>query len=294
MKKLTYSILISLFIFNLTAFAQVLEIGNFSLKAKDGAEIISLKKNGEVVVNQQVIGKLSSDGKLTDTSGKTMATITDLGLVTDSDKINYGLIYKNGILDNGSRRQIGWTKDGKFELSDKDLLTISPNKKKFYQTASFLIMLNFFVKQTFTPPTEAEQIEQNKLNYKDSDIVLSIETGMCNGRCESLLTIFGNGNLAYTSGFDKPGILTVVGKTTRAKINKLLQRAANINFPNLPDAPARPHVHDGASVTTKVWFNGKLIKIGCGAGEGCPKEALKFSEFITELFAEDLAKLNRR
>jgi hypothetical protein len=293
MKKLTYSILISLFIFNLTAFAQVLQIGKFSLKTTDGNEIISLNKNGEVTVNQQVIGKLSKDGKLTDTSGKTMAAIDDSGLVTDGDKTNYGLIDKNGNASNGSGRQLGWTKDGKFKLSDKDSLTISPNKKKFYQTASFLIMLNFWVKQTFTPPTESEQIEQNKLNYKDSDVILSIETGRCNGDCESLLTIFGNGNLGYTGGRFSGGY-TVVGKTTRAKINQLLQKAAEINFPNLPDAPPRPHVHDGASVTTRVWFNGKLIKIGCGAGEGCPKEAVKFSEFISQLFAEDFTKLYRK
>jgi hypothetical protein len=86
--------------------AQVLEIGNFSLKADDGTEIISLKKNGEVVVNQQVIGKLSSDGRLTDTNGKASLAISEFGLVPDSDKINYGLIYKHGILDNGSQRQI--------------------------------------------------------------------------------------------------------------------------------------------------------------------------------------------
>ncbi len=291
MKKLIYSILISIFLLNIVCSAQVLKIDNFLLKQNGETEVISLKKSGEVSVNQQVIGKLSKDGFLKDTNGKTIAAISKLGLVTDGDKTNYGMIDKNGSINNGSGKSLNWTKDGKFQVSEKDYLTISPNKKKFYQTASFLILLNFMVKQSFLPPTQSELIEDAKFNYKDTDVVLSIETGVCQGNCDSLLTLFGNGNLAYTGSYRSSNGVTVVGKTTRTKINQLLQKAEDINFPNLPPAPSRPYVHDGSSTTTRVWFDGKLIKIGCAVGEGCPIEAVVFSEFIHTLFAEEINKL---
>jgi hypothetical protein len=156
MNKILGAIIVSVFFLGAFASAQSLKIDNFSIKQNGETEMISLKKNGEVSVNQQVVGKLSKDGFLKDMSGKTIAAISKLGLVTDGDKTNYGMIDKNGSINNGSGKSLDWTQDGKFKVSDKDFLTISPNKKKYYQTASFLILLNFMVKQSFSPPTQSE------------------------------------------------------------------------------------------------------------------------------------------
>jgi hypothetical protein len=293
MKNLHLPILISIVLLNIVCSAQTLKIDSFSLKVNGEAEIISLSKSGEVSIDQQVIWRLSADGRLADLSGKTIVALSSFGLVTDADDVSYAIIDKNGSLSVATGSSLGWTQDGKFKISKTEFLTISSNKKNLYRTASFLIFLKFWIKQSFSPPTESELVDSTRLKYKDTDIVMSIETGTCEGSCDSLLLIYGNGKITYRgSRYSRAG-MTVVGQTTRTKINQLLQTIDKINFPSLPLTPAMPHVDDGSSTTTLVWSKGKLIKTGCEVGEPCPEEAIAFRRFFDRLFAEELAKLTK-
>lgn len=108
--------------------------------------VISLKKNGQLTVHSKRIGGLKSDGSLRNLNGKIIAAIDKEGMVTDGDKKPLGIVDKNGGIGFGSGTKMSWMKDGKFAVSGKEFLTISPNKKKPYQTASLLILLNFFSK----------------------------------------------------------------------------------------------------------------------------------------------------
>ena len=58
------------------------------------------------------------------------------------------MIDKRGNIDFGSGRKIGWMAGGKFNVSDKEFLTLSSDKKNLYKTASFLIFLKSFSKKT--------------------------------------------------------------------------------------------------------------------------------------------------
>lgn len=107
MKKLIFSILISIFLLSVVYSAQVLKIDEFALKANGGATTVSLKKNGEVAVENQSVGVLSGDEQLKDLSGKTLAAIDKQGKATDGDKKVIGLIDKNGNIDFGSGKKIG-------------------------------------------------------------------------------------------------------------------------------------------------------------------------------------------
>jgi hypothetical protein len=144
MNKIFGVIIISVVFLSAVVSAQSLKIDNFSIKANGETELISVKKDGKVTVNGKQIGVLQADGKLKDLQGKTLAEIDKTGKVTVNNEPPLVLINKNGGLDNGSGKILGWSKDGKFDLSDAKFLTVSPNKKKFYQTASFLIFLYFY------------------------------------------------------------------------------------------------------------------------------------------------------
>ncbi len=154
MNKIFGVIIVSVVFLSAVVSAQSLKIDNFSIKANGETEVISVKKDGKVTVNGKQMGVLQADGKLKDLAGKTLAEIDKTGKVTINDK-PLVLINKNGGLDNGSGKILGWSKDGKFDISESKFLTISPNKKKFYQTASFLIFLYFFAegKVITTGPT---------------------------------------------------------------------------------------------------------------------------------------------
>jgi hypothetical protein len=147
-EKLIFSILISFFLLSIVCSAQILKIDEFSLEANGEGEIISLKKNGELTVENQKIGVLSGDGYLKDLEGKTLAAIDEQGKVVDGDKKAIGLIDKRGNINFGSGKVIGWTAGSKFNVSEKEFLTLSPDKKNLYKTASFLIFLKSFSKKT--------------------------------------------------------------------------------------------------------------------------------------------------
>ena len=125
-----------------------MKIDDISIKANGEADLITLKKDGKVTIDNSTVGVLSNDGKFRDLSGKTIAEINKQGKVTDRNKKILATVNKNGEVDNGSGEKFGWTKDGKFSVSGKDFFTIAPDKKKFYQTAAFLIFLYMSVKES--------------------------------------------------------------------------------------------------------------------------------------------------
>jgi hypothetical protein len=56
--------------------------------------------------------------------------------------------------------------------------------------------------------------------------VLSIETGICRDNCDSLLTLFGNGNLAYSGSYTSPSGVTVIGKNHANKNQSIIANIA--------------------------------------------------------------------
>ena len=141
MKKIPGFVVITLVFLSLSASAQNLKIDNISIKANGQTEVILLKKDGQIIMNGSPIGVLTSDGKLKDLNGKTAVEIDKQGKVIIDDPKMHLTINKDGEIDNGSGKKISWTKDGKLNISDNDFITISPNKKKFRQTAAFLMAL---------------------------------------------------------------------------------------------------------------------------------------------------------
>lgn len=125
-----------------------MKIDEFSLKANGEVEVILLKKNGEVTIDNQRVGVLFGDGQLKDSDGKTLARIDKQGQVSGEDKKVVALIDKKGNIDFDSGKIIGWTAGGKFNVSEKEFLTLSPDKKNLYKTASFLIFLNYSSNKT--------------------------------------------------------------------------------------------------------------------------------------------------
>ncbi len=159
MNKLFCTAVISLFFLISFTSAQSLQIDDFSIKVNGEAEMISIKKDGKVTVHGDQIGVLDANGTLKNLAGKTLATIDKTGKVTANGKL-LGIVDKNGKYDNGSGMEIEWTKDGKFNLFETKFLTVSPNKKEFYQTAAFLIVLNTFASEVKTGNPTALSIDK--------------------------------------------------------------------------------------------------------------------------------------
>lgn len=289
MKKLTYSILLSFFLLNVVCSAQILKIEDFSLKMNGENEMISLKKNGEIIVNNQVAGKLSADGKVKNLEGKIVAAIDKQGKAADGEK-TIGLIDKKGEIDFGSGKRTGWSKDGKFKISDENFLSISPNKPKFYRTASFLILLNYFVKQTSSATVETSLNPQ--FNYKETDVVASIAADS-GGRypVDYSLIVYGDGTIVYTNS-NFHGIGNKV-KTTKAKIDVLRQKADELTFPKPQTTAAAPFVHDALSYTMQIWHKGDLKRISWSTGTELPQELSDFYDFLNKFFEPEISAANK-
>lgn len=143
MKKNIGIVIFAVFILSSFASAQSLKIDNFSIKVNGETEMISVKKDGKVTAHGDQIGVLDANGILKDLKGKMLGTIDRSGKVTVNNKA-IGNIDKDGSFDTGSGIKLEWTEDGKFNLTDSKVLTVSPNKKELYQTATFLIVLYSF------------------------------------------------------------------------------------------------------------------------------------------------------
>lgn len=300
MNKIFGAIIVSVFLLSSFASAQSLKIGNFSIKANGETEMISVKKDGKIEVNGVSIGVLRKDGKLNDTNGKMIAEIDKTGKVTANGK-PLGIINKNGEYDNGSGKKIGWTQDGKFNFSDSKFVTISPNNKKFHQTATFLIFLYLFADQVKTDsPTvsiENEKIE-GKFKYQDSDLVASIAKSPGRGEIENRgysIKIYGDGRIVHAGETVYAKRVPPNKKDIQVKINRFLQKAEEIDFLAIYEknsAQAVPFVHDGITTSTGVWLNGSYREVSCGVGSYCTEEISELHKYFVQLFADDMSRKN--
>lgn len=301
MKEILGAIIISVFLLSSFASAQSLKIGNFSIKADGETEIISVKKDGEIEVNGVLIGVLQKDGKLKDTNGKIIAEIDKTGKVIANGK-PLGIVNKNGEYDNGSGKKISWTQGGKFNFSESKYATISPNNKKFHQTATFLIFLYLFadkVKTELPTVSIADEKLEGKFKYQDSDLVASIAKSPGRGEIENRgysVKIFGDGRITHAGETVYAKRVPPNKKEIQVKINRFLQKAEEIEFleiyEKISEKPAAPFVHDGITTSIGVWINGIYRRIDCGGSEFCTEELRELQKYFVQLFADDMSRKN--
>ena len=298
MNKIFGAIIISLAFFNLFSLAQSLKVDNFLIKANGETELISVKKDGKVLVHGDQIGTLQEDGKLKDLQDKTLAEIDKTGKVTANGK-PLGIVNKDGEYDNGSGKIIGWTQGGKFNLDESKFFTISPNKKKFYQTATFLIFLYLNVTEvkteSLTVSIEDEKLAE-KFKYLDTDLVASIAKSPGRGEIENRgysVKIFGDGRITHAGETVHAKRVPANKKEIQAKINRFLPKAEEINFLAIYEKnslKAVPFVHDGITTSIGVWQNGIYREVGCGGGEFCTPELSELQKYFVVLFVDDMSR----
>jgi hypothetical protein len=290
MKNILGAVIFSVFVLSAIVSAQSLKIDNFSIKINGKTEVISVSKDGKVTVNGKQGGVLQADGKLIDLQGKTFAEIDKTGKVTVNDKPMV-MINKKGEIDNGSGEILAWTKDGKFKFSGSEFLTVSPNKKKFYQSASFLIFLYLtFDKATIKSPTGS--VEDKKFSYKESDLVASVDAKAMRGGYT--IKVFGDGTITVDGESFEAKRNPSKKEKVKAKIDLFLQRAEKIDFFAIQKkalASTFRLVQDGYSESTGVWQKGSFQQAGCSsARDYCPQEIRELHRYFFELFEADLKR----
>lgn len=298
MTNALFAILVSVIFSSAFVSAQSLKIDNFTIKTNGGTDLISVKTDGKVSVNGEQIGVLQKDGKLKNKQGETIAEIDKSGKITAKQK-PLGIVNKFGEYDNGSWQTIGWTQGGSFTLADKNSLTISPNDKKYHQTASFLNVVYFFISEVKTDPLTVSIDDEKlagKFKYQDGHLVASISRSSGNGGISDRsysTKIFGDGRIVH-AGETVYAIRTPSDKKDRQKkINRFLQKAEEMNFLAIYEKysaiPTR-FMHDGATVSTGVMVNGIFRELVCNAGSTCNQEIVELHKYFVALFAEEMSK----
>jgi hypothetical protein len=272
--------------------AQSLKIDNFSIKFNGKTEVISVNKDGKLTLNGKQGGILQADGKLIDVQGKTLAEIDKTGKVTVTDK-PVVMINKNGDLDNGSGTILAWTKDGKFKLSESEFLTVSPNKKKFYQPASFLIFLYLYATKVETQLPKVS-LNNKTFTYKDTDLVTSVNATAMRGGYS--IKVFGNGTISVEGEAFEAKKNALDKEKVKAKIALFLQRAEGIDFAAIAEKSMKAtyrFVYDGFSNSTGVWQNGVFREAGCSSTTNyCPQEIKELHSYFFNLFTDDIKRRN--
>jgi hypothetical protein len=294
MKKIFGAIVISVILLSAAVSAQSLKIDNFSIKLNNETEVISVKKDGKIIVNGKQIGVLQADGKLIDLQGKTVAEIDKTGLVTVNAKPLL-VISKDGDISNGSGKTMAWAW-GEFNLSESQFLTVSPNKKEFYQPASFLIFLyltsNEVIIESPVVSLKNDKLVEGKFKYKESDLVASVSASAMRG--DYSIKVFGDGRIRVAGESFEAKKVPSNKKQVQAKINLFLQKAEAIDFVTIGKkslASTFRLVQDGYSQSTGVWQNGIFQRAGCSsARDYCPQEIKELHNYFLTLFADDIVR----
>jgi hypothetical protein len=268
MKKIFGAIVISVILLSAAVSAQSLNIDDFSVKLNNETEVISVNKDGKIIVNGKQIGVLHADGKLKDLQGKTIAEINEMGRVTVNDKPLI-VINKDGDISNDSGKTMAW-EWGEFNLSGSNFLTISPNKKEFYKPASFLIFLYLTVNEVIIESPvvslKNDKLVEGKFKYKESDLVASVSGSSMLGSYS--IKVFGNGRISVGGRQFQAKKIPLDKKQIQAKIDLFLQKAKIIDFVKI-EKKSRVRiprfVHDGYSESIGVWQNGTFQKAGCSS-----------------------------
>jgi hypothetical protein len=300
MKNIFGAIIISFVLLSAIVSAQSLKIDDFSIKLNNETEVISVNKDGKVIVNGKQIGVLHADGKLIDLQGKTISVISEQGRVSVNDKqllrINKdGDLYKEVDFSNDSVKFMGWSW-GELDLFGSQFVTVSPNKKEFYQPASFLIFLYLTVNEVISESPAAslknDKVVGGKFKYKESDLVASVSSSGMRG--SNTIRIFGDGRIRVTGEPFEARKVPSDKKQVQAKINLFLQRAKKIDFFAIhKKGLASPFrlVQDGGSWSVGVWQNGTFEQAGCASSRVyCSQKISELHSYFFELFEADFKR----
>jgi hypothetical protein len=290
MKNILGAIIISVVFLSAVVSAQSLKIDNFSIKLNNETEVISVEKDGKVTLNGKQIGVLHADGKLIDLQGKTIAEINESGRVTGNDKPLLR-INKVGDLFNDSGKFMAW-EWGEFNLSGSQFLTVSPNKKEFYQPASFLIFLyltaNEVISESPIVSLKNDKLVEGKFKYKESDLVAGVSGSSMRGSYS--IKVFGNGRISFGGRLFQAKKVPTDKKQVQAKINLFLQKAEKIDFVAIEKkslASTFRRVQDGFSQSIEVWQNGTYQSAGCSSSRDyCPQEINALQSYFFTLFED--------
>ncbi len=284
MNKIFGAFTISVIFLSVFVSAQSLNIDDFSIKLNGETEVISVKKDGKLIVNGKQIGVLHADGKLIGLQGKTIAEIGETGRVTVNDKPLLR-IDKDGDLYDDSGKFMAW-EWGEFDLSGSNFLTVSPNKKEFYQPASFLIYLyliaNEVISESPIVSLKNDKLVEGKFKYKESDLVASVSASAMRGGYN--IRVFGNGRIRVTGESYMAKENSSNKKQIQAKINQFLQKAKKINF--LRSFAIPQFVYDGSSSSTGVWQNGSFHSSSCSSGQKCSQKIQELHQYFFVVFAD--------
>jgi hypothetical protein len=297
MNKIFGAIIISVIFFSAAVSAQSLNIDDFSIKLNNETEVISVSKDGKIIVNGKQIGVLHADGKLIDLQGKTIAEINEAGRVTANDKPLLA-IYENGDIFNDSGKFMAW-EWGEFNLSGSNFLTVSPNKKEFYKPASFLIFLYLTVNEVISESPvvllKNDKVVEGKFKYKESDLVAGVSGSSMIGSYS--IKVFGNGRISFGGGLFQAKKVPSDKKQIQAKINLFLQRAKKIDFAVIQKkslASTFRRVQDGYSQSIKVWQNGTYQSAGCSSSRDyCPQQINALHSYFFTLF-DDYVEIRKK
>lgn len=144
MKKLFYLLFVSVIMVSCGTKADKLEFSEFEIKDENGKIGITVSENGIIKISGEDIGKINTNGSLSDKDGKLIAKITDNNILQDKDGKSLIKIDKNGTMDNGSGTLIKWSESGELlKGNEKTGMQISPVDKKSFQSASIILFLYF-------------------------------------------------------------------------------------------------------------------------------------------------------
>lgn len=142
MKHFTHILFISFILMACATKQDKLHLSDFEIKDENGITRLVVSKNGDIKMNDELMGVIKSDGNINDQNGELVATITADNTLQNKDVQKLVLIDENGQIDNGSGLFIEWTEDGEFlKGAEKTGITIAPVNKKSFQTASAILCL---------------------------------------------------------------------------------------------------------------------------------------------------------
>jgi|WetSurMetagenome_2_1015567.scaffolds.fasta_scaffold661569_1 hypothetical protein len=119
-----------------------IDISQFEIKDSNGVTGIMLSKNGEILINSKIYGKVKENGEVFDNKNNIIAKLNANGILTDSKDQPLIKISENGVMDNGSGVLIKWAENGELLKGDiKTGMKISPNDSNLYRTASIILYL---------------------------------------------------------------------------------------------------------------------------------------------------------
>lgn len=119
-----------------------LNFSKFEIKDQNGVTGIKVDDKGGIYVDGQQSGKVQINAEIKDKSGKVIAKLNDDDILLDSENKPLIKINRNGDMDNGSGVLMKWDENGELMKGDeKTGMSIIPNDKKSYRTASIIVFL---------------------------------------------------------------------------------------------------------------------------------------------------------